>query len=99
VEVLAKVIEEDAAAELEPVPGGPTSSLHGGEYLMLLTVRQSYELLANHGSYVREICNKCGKGIGPLCFTRRDQRGVWCSRECRDGKEARTPGTCTLPSS
>jgi hypothetical protein len=61
---------------------------------MKLTARQAYELLEKHGSYITEICNRCGKGIGPVRFTRKDDPGIWCSRECRDGKEARQPATC-----
>jgi hypothetical protein len=60
---------------------------------MKLTPRQAYELLAKHGSYITEVCDRCGKGIGPVRFTRKDDPGVWCSRECRDGKEARQPAT------
>jgi len=61
---------------------------------MKLSQAQSYALLAKHGSYVSEICDRCGRGIGPVCFTRRGDPGVWCSRKCRDGKEACAPGTC-----
>jgi hypothetical protein len=61
---------------------------------MLLTTQQSYDLLAKHGSYITEICDACGKGLGPVRYTRRGDSGVWCSRECRDGKEAHAPGTC-----
>jgi hypothetical protein len=61
---------------------------------VLLTVQQSYELLAKHGCYITEICDACGRGIGPVRFTRRGEAGVWCSRECRGGAEAHTPGTC-----
>jgi len=59
---------------------------------MKLTSQQSYELLEKHGSYITEICDRCGKGIGPVRFTRKDDPGVWCSRECRDGKESRATG-------
>jgi hypothetical protein len=31
-----------------------------------------------------EICDACGKGIGPVRYTRRGYSGVWCSPECRD---------------
>jgi hypothetical protein len=48
-----------------------------------LTTWQAYELLEKHGSYITEICDRCGKGIGPVRFTRKDDPGVWCSRECR----------------
>jgi len=57
---------------------------------MRLTVQQSYELLAKHGCYITEIC-ACGRGIGPVRFTRRGDAGVWCSRECRgDGERQAT---------
>jgi hypothetical protein len=61
---------------------------------MKLTTQQAYALLEKHGSYITEICDACGQGIGPVRYTRRGDSGVWCSRECRDGKEARQPGTC-----
>ena len=73
---------------------------------MLLTVQQSYALLEKFGVYVNECCDKCGaiaavfpvsKGThGGVCkrFTRKNGLGVWCSRQCRDGIEAREPGTC-----
>jgi hypothetical protein len=61
---------------------------------MRLTREQSYALLEKHGCYVTEVCDKCGQILGPVRFTRRDDSGVWCSRECRDGSEAHTPGTC-----
>lgn len=50
---------------------------------MRLTVLQSYELLAKHGCYVTEVCDKCGQLLGPVQYTRRGEIGVWCSRECR----------------
>jgi hypothetical protein len=61
---------------------------------MLLTVQQGYELLAKHGVYAREICDKCGAVLGAVRFTRKDESGVWCSRECRDGAQVHNPGTC-----
>jgi hypothetical protein len=61
---------------------------------MRLTTRQSCDLLAKHGCYLAEICDRCGQILGPLRYTRRGDHGVWCSRECRDGKEAHTPRTC-----
>jgi hypothetical protein len=61
---------------------------------MKLTTQQGYSLLDSRGSYITEVCDACGKGIGAVRFTRKDDPGVWCSRECRDGKEARPPGTC-----
>jgi len=54
---------------------------------MKLTVQQSHELLAKHGCYVTEICDKCGTVLGAVRFTRRDETGVWCSRKCRGDGE------------
>src|SRR4051812_43985830 len=69
---------------------------------MRLTREQSYALLAEHGCYVNEACDKCGQLLGHVRFSRHGSSGVWCSRECRDGAAAYTPGTCkgcgaTLP--
>lgn len=54
---------------------------------MLLTLRQSYNLLEKHGVFAREICDKCGVVLGASRFTRKDEPGVWCSRECRGESE------------
>jgi hypothetical protein len=50
---------------------------------MKLTTQQGYSLLDSHGSYITEVRDACGKGIGAVRFTRKDDPGVWCSRECR----------------
>jgi len=50
---------------------------------VLLTTQQSYKLFTKHGIFSREICDKCGAVLGAIRFTRRDEAGVWCSRECR----------------
>lgn len=57
---------------------------------MKLTTAQSYALLEKHGSYITEICDACGKGIGPARYTRRGDSWVWCSKECRDGQREAT---------
>src|SRR6266446_3244042 len=54
---------------------------------MLLTTKQSERLLAKHGVFAREICDKCGTVLGPVRFTRRDDVGVWCSPLCRGDGE------------
>ena len=56
---------------------------------MKLTTEESYTLLKKYGCYVTEACDKCRQILGPVRYARR-----WCSRECRDGKEAHAPGTC-----
>jgi len=61
---------------------------------MRLTSEQSHALLEKHGCYATEACDKCGQILGPVRFTRRNDSGAWCSRECRDGAEAHAPRTC-----
>jgi hypothetical protein len=63
---------------------------------MRLTEEQSRALLAKHGVYVTEVCDKCGKALGPeRHFTRFGEVGAWCSRECRDGAQAAERHTAT----
>jgi hypothetical protein len=52
---------------------------------MRLTEAQSRELLAKHGVYVTEACEKCGKLLCHVRFTRYGELGEWCSQLCRDG--------------
>ena len=61
---------------------------------MKLITQQSYALLEIYGCYVTEACDKCGQILGPVRYTRKGDTGVWCSRQCRDGAEAREPKTC-----
>ena len=42
---------------------------------MKLTTAQSYEILAKHCSYITELCDACGKGIGPVRITRKYENG------------------------
>ena len=53
---------------------------------MRLTEEQSRALLAKHGVYVTEVCDKCRKILGHVRFTRYSESGEWCSRLCRDGE-------------
>jgi hypothetical protein len=66
----------------------------GRERTVQLTVQQAKALLAKHRVYAREICDKCGAVLGAVRFTRKCEAGEWCSRECRDGKDAHEPRTC-----
>jgi hypothetical protein len=61
---------------------------------MRLTAEQSYALLEKYGCYITEACDKCGQILGAVRYTRQGQLGEWCSRQCRDGIEAREPKTC-----
>ena len=60
---------------------------------MRLTETQSRELLRTHSVYAKEACDRCGKVLGRIRYTRRDEPGEWCSRWCRDGVD-RKPGAC-----
>jgi len=55
---------------------------------MHLTTEQQEEIKATHGVCVNEVCDACHKPLDYVRFTRKDEPGEWCSRECRDGVEA-----------
>ena len=55
---------------------------------MKLTTEQAHEALAKHGSYLTEACDRCGKLLREVRFTRKGEPGGWCTRECRDGEAA-----------
>jgi hypothetical protein len=61
---------------------------------MRLTTEKAHALLERHGCYVSEVCDNCGQILGAVRYTRVGESGVWCTRECRDGKEAHVPRTC-----
>jgi hypothetical protein len=56
---------------------------------MKLTTEQSKALFERFGCYVTTVCDKCSQVLGPIRFTRQNESGEWCSRECR-GDAART---------
>lgn len=43
-------------------------------------LRDERDIIAN------EACDACGKVLGSVRFTRRGERGEFCSYPCRDGK-------------
>ncbi len=53
---------------------------------MRLTEAQIRALLAKHGVYITEACDKCGQLLGHVRFTIYGEPGEWCSRLCRDGE-------------
>ena len=55
---------------------------------MRLTEAQSCELLRAYGVYAKEACDRCGKVLGPVRYTRYGEPGEWCPRLCRDGYAA-----------
>lgn len=50
---------------------------------MKLTTQQAYEFLQKHSVYATEACDKCGRLLGAVRYTRMGESGEWCSRECR----------------
>jgi hypothetical protein len=52
---------------------------------MRLTKEQCEKLLRERGIWITEACDKCGKLLGAVHWTRRGEPGEWCSAECRDG--------------
>lgn len=60
----------------------------------MLSTELRDRLMREHNIYVTEACDGCGQLLGPVRFTRLGASGVWCARECRDGKESHAPGTC-----
>jgi hypothetical protein len=60
---------------------------------MRLTEAQSRALLGTHSAHVTEACDGCGKILGPVRYTSREEKGEWCSQLCRDGVE-RKAGVC-----
>ena len=52
---------------------------------MKLTEEQSGELFRRTGSYLKEACDRCGKPLAEVSYTRRGELGGWCSELCRDG--------------
>lgn len=54
---------------------------------MRLTVEHRRQALSAYGSYITEACDKCGKLLGCVRYTRGGEPGEWCSDVCRDGAE------------
>jgi len=60
---------------------------------MQLAEAQTRALFDTYGVCVSEACDRCGKILGHVRFTRYDEPGEWCSRLCRDGVEHKA-GAC-----
>lgn len=58
---------------------------------MKLTREQSQKLLRERGIWITEACDKCGRLLGAVRWTRRGESGEWCSAVCRDGGNAERP--------
>ena len=84
------LVAKKPRGSLQPTRSPKNASRGEGGIGMLLAIQKSYELLAKYGFFAREICDKCGIVLGAVRFTRRDESGVWCSRECRGDGDQRT---------
>ena len=61
---------------------------------MILSIELRERLKRERGICVHECCNRCGQLLGAVRYARFGEPGVWCSRRCRNGTDAHTPGTC-----
>lgn len=52
---------------------------------MKLTEEQKKQIGEDHGSCVNEACDACGRLLGAVRHTRKNEPGEWCSERCRDG--------------
>lgn len=52
---------------------------------MRLIREQGKRLLRERGIWITEACDRCGKLLGSIRWTRKGELGEWCSAECRDG--------------
>ena len=60
---------------------------------MILSIAIRQRLQIDTGCCVTEVCNRCGRLLGAVRFTRANDSGAWCSRTCRDGVAHRV-GRC-----
>jgi hypothetical protein len=54
---------------------------------MRLTAEQQARVFAVHGVCANQACDRCGKVLAEVRWTRRDMPEAYCSRLCRDGVE------------
>jgi hypothetical protein len=43
------------------------------------------------GIYLQDACDKCSKLLAEIRYTKKGERGEWCSEICRDGVRAVAP--------
>jgi len=59
---------------------------------MRLTAEQKARVIAVYGVYANEACDKCGKVLTEIRWTRNAMPETYCSRTCRDGRGKQTGG-------
>jgi len=52
---------------------------------MKLTAEQRAKVLTERGVCANEACDKCGRVLAEVRWTRRDLPETYCSQQCRDG--------------
>jgi hypothetical protein len=61
---------------------------------MIFSTELRNRLKHEYGIYAIEAWERYGMLVGRARFIHAGDRGVWCGRNCRDGKDAHAPGTC-----
>jgi hypothetical protein len=60
---------------------------------MRITAEVQARVLSEYGVCVNEACDRCGKVLAAVRWTRKDTQGTYCSQLCRDGV-GRVSGRC-----
>jgi len=55
---------------------------------MTISPELQNRLRDEYGVYATEACDRCGRVLGVVRFTRAGDSGVWCSRKCRGDSES-----------
>ena len=58
-----------------------------------LNAEQQKKAFEKYGVWLNEACDKCGKLLAEVRYTRKDRPETYCSRLCRDGVD-RMKGRC-----
>lgn len=61
---------------------------------MRMPAEMTRKIWKEHGSWVMNACDKCGKILTWVRFTTAGKRGEYCSYLCRDGVEHVVYGIC-----
>ena len=76
---------------LRPFCAQISRMIFGAMCLMKLEREQSQKLLRERGIWVTGACDKCGQLLDSVRWTRKGERGEWCSAACRDGIKITAP--------
>jgi len=53
---------------------------------MRLTAKQKAKIFAEHGVCVNEACDRCGRVLAEVRWTRKDRPETYCSQQCRENR-------------